>query len=260
MENAKVLEKGSGTLDTTSLPYFNKKSFVNHLTESRTDDDVTLDVYGCGNVTEEKSMTPQNVDDIYEIEIEGFLYRRKPSVPKIEVEAKSWEIVLENIRRLERENDDLKKEVKYQEEKCIHETAEKVSLMEQLKHNREEITKFTHKMPELIERKRVLKQICKSENINFIDRKYEVKGGNVLFDCFSGFHGFSEEETVMSISSDKKALLNKIIAEEENVIETLDDQLEELWKRSVLGKIIHEDELDTSREWSEEARSLLEDH
>ena len=94
MEDAHVhvLEKDNNVVEpkTTSLPTFNKKSFVNHLAESPNDHDVILDVYGCGNMTDEESIKHQKVDKIYEIEIDGFLYGRKPSQPKIEVEAKSW--------------------------------------------------------------------------------------------------------------------------------------------------------------------------
>ena len=264
MEDAHVSGKGSNAVKPKIAPLpttFNKKSLVNHLAESPNNDDVILDVPRCGNMTEEESMKKQKVDDIYEIEIDGYLYRRKPSQPKIEVEAKSWEIVLENIRRLERENEDLKKEVKSQEEKCVHETAEKVYLMSQLKQKRKEIVKLNQMAPESTERKSILKQISESErtNLNTLNQNHEV-GGSCLFTCFSGFHGFFEEETVMSISSGRKMLLDKIIAGEETSIEALDDQLDELWKKNVLGKIIHEDELDTSREWSEEARSLLEDN
>jgi len=261
MEDSHVSGKGSNVLgNKTSLSSFNKKSFVNHLAESPSNDDVILDVYGCRNVIEEESIKHQKVDDIYEIEIDGFLYRRKPSKQKIEVEGKSWEIVLENIRRLERENDALKNEVQSQKEKCVEETAEKVSLMRQLKQNRKEIAEFNQRMPESTERKVVEQILCKSDKANSysLDQNLEI-GGISMFNYFSGFHGFCEEEVVMSISSSRKMLLDKLIAGEETLIETLDNRLDELWKRSVLGKSIHEDELDTSREWSEEARSLLED-
>ena len=98
-----------------------------------------------------------------------------------------------------------------------------------------------------------------NSSFNSMNQHPEV-GGNCLFNCFSVFHGFCEEETVTSISSGRKMLQDKIIAGEETLIETLDDQLDESWKRNDVGKIIHEDELDTSREWSEEARSLFEDN
>ena len=212
MEDAHVSGKGSNAVKPKIAPLpttFNKKSLVNHLAESPNNDDVILDVPRCGNMTDEESMMQQKVDDIYEIEIDGFLYRRKPSQPKIEVEAKSWEIVLENIRRLERENEDLKKAVKSQEEKCVHETAEKVYLMSQLKQKRKEIVKLNQMAPEPTERKSVLKQISKSERTNLytLNQNHDV-GGSCLFTCFSGFHGFCEEETVMSISSGRKMLLD----------------------------------------------------
>jgi len=262
MEGVYVSGKDSNVFGTeTSVSSFNKKSFVNHLAELPSNDDVILDVYGCRNVIEEESIMHQKVNDISEIEIDGFLYRRKPSHQKIEVEAKSWEIVIENIRRLERENDDLNNEVKSQKEKRVNETAEKVSLLRQLKQNRKEIAEFNQRMPQSTERKVLVEHVvCKSDkaNSNSLDQNLEI-GGTSMFDCFSGFHGFCEEETVMTISSSRKMLLDKLIADEETLIETLDDRLDELWKRNVLGKSIHEDELDTSREWSEEARSLLED-
>ena len=93
MGDAHVSGKGNNAVKPkiTPLPTtFNKKSLVNHLAESPNNDDVILDVPRCGNMTDEESIKHQKVDKIYEIEIDGFLYGRKPSQPKIEVEAKSW--------------------------------------------------------------------------------------------------------------------------------------------------------------------------
>ena len=75
---------------------------------------------------------------------------------------------MKNIRRLERENEDLIKEVKSQEEKCVNETAEN-TLMSQLKQNRKEIVKINQMLPESTDRKSVLKlkQIIISEKSKF---------------------------------------------------------------------------------------------
>ena len=65
------------------------------------------------------------------------------------------------------------------------------------------------------------------------------------------FHGFSEEEAVIAISSVSKLLLDKLVVDEEAFIEALECELDETCKRSMFEKLIQDDELDSSREWLE---------
>merc|ERR1719481_2140326 len=217
-----------------------KKSVLNHMIPSSGGCEINKD-----EINEENYFTK-----IDEIEVEGFIYRREQQQLNFKVDTKSWNIVVDNIKRLDRENIDMKERVKIEINRCEDEVAEKDSLKRQLKHYREEMTKMNKMFKELPNRKSVIEQILKSETVNVIELKQEFKLGPRL-DSFSGCHGFTEEEAVSAVASARKTLLDKIIASEEQSIDTLHGQISEVWKKSQLEKSIQEDEFNASREWSE---------
>ena len=65
------------------------------------------------------------------------------------------------------------------------------------------------------------------------------------------FHGFIEEEVGIAISSASNLLLDKLVVDEEAFIEALDCESDETCKRTMLEKLIQDDELDSSRDWLE---------
>ena len=149
----------------------------------------------------------------------------------------------------------MKDRVKIEKSRREDEASEKESFKRQLTQYREEMTKMNCMFQELPKRKAVIEQILKSETGNVTELRQGLKLDRHL-DSSSGCHGFTEEEAVSAVASSRKTLLDKIIASEEQSINTLHGQISEVWKKSHLEKSIQEDELNASREWSEMGSSI----
>jgi len=219
------------------------KSLINHLASS---EDKMMKEYEL----EEESL--DGIDgNVFEIEVDGVLFRRKQSeleneaTTKVDVEA--WDFVLESVKMLEKENEALKRKLKYEEEKFVNETMEKVSMKRQLLLQQKEILKLKKKALYLPSKKKsVVQQFQISDN----NPDAEDFGSLDIIES-DNFFGFSEEEAVGAISSLSKLLLDRLVVDEEALIEALECELDETCKRSMFEKLIQDDELDSSREWLE---------
>jgi len=204
------------------------------------------------NEFEEESL--DGIDgNVFEIEVDGVLFRRKHSELEDEattrVDVEAWDFVLESVNMLEKENEALKMKLKYEEEKFVNETMEKVSMKRQLLLQQKEILKLKKKALYLPSKKKgVVQQFQISDNNP--DAEGEDFGSLDIIES-DNFFGFSEEEAVGAISSLSKLLLDRLVVDEEALIEALECELDETCKRSMFEKLIQDDELDSSREWLE---------
>jgi len=238
------------------------KSLINHLAAST---DASEDKM-MKEIELEEEVLDDGIDcNVYEIEVDGVLYRRKHSEFENEattkVDVKAWDFVLESVKTLEKENEALKSKLKYEEEKFVNETEEKVSMKRRLLLQQKEILKLKKKAIYLPSKKKSVVQQFQISDKN-LDVAGEDESSNIfgMKDCdlesldiveSDKFYGFSEEETVIAISSVSKLLLDKLVVDEEASIEVLECELDETWKKSMLEKFIQDDELDSSREWLE---------
>ena len=237
------------------------KSLINHLAASTdaSEDKMMKEV-------ELEEETLDGIDgNVYEIEVDGVLYRRKHSefeneaTTRVDVEA--WDFVLESVKTLEKENEALKSKLKSEEEKFVNETEEKVSMKRQLLLQQKEILKLKKEALYLPSKKKsVVQQFQISDKNSDNGGEDRTSNSFEMKDCdleslniieSDKFYGFSEEEAVIAISSVSKLLLDKLVVDEEAFIEALECELDETCKRSMFEKLIQDDELDSSREWLE---------
>ena len=240
------------------------KSLINHLAASTdaSEDKMMKEI-------ELEEDTLDGIDgNVYEIEVDGLLYRRKHSefedeaTTRVDVEA--WDFVLESVKLLEKANEALKSKLKHEEEKFVNETAEKVSMKRQLLLQQKEFLKLKKMALYLPSKKKSVVQQFQTSGNNS-DAAGEDRSSNYFkrencdfesLDIIESdkFYGFSEEEAVVAISSVRKLLLDKVVVEEEAFIEALECELDEKSMRSMLEKFIQDNELDSSREWLEVER------
>jgi len=230
------------SIEGSSKPSISK-SLINHLASSE-DKMMKEDDF--------KEESLDGIDDnVFEIEVDGVLFRRKDSELEEEattrVDVEAWDFVLESVKMLEKENEALKRKLKYEEEKFVNETMEKVSMKRQLLLQQKEILKLKKKALYLPSKKKsVVQQFQISDN----NPDAEDFGSLDIIES-DNFFGFSEEEAVGAISSLSKLLLDRLVVDEEALIEALECELDETCKRSMFEKLIQDDELDSSREWLE---------
>ena len=79
----------------------------------------------------------------------------------------AWDFVLESVKTIEKENEALKSKLKYEEEKFVNETAEKVSMKRQLLLQQKEILKLKKKALYLPSKKKSVVQQFLISDKNF---------------------------------------------------------------------------------------------
>jgi len=203
----------------------------------------------------------EETKEIHEIEIEGVVYRRKSSMPNAnnttEVKVTALDFVLESAKQLEQENFDLREKLKFEEEKIQTETKEKVELKRQMLLQQKMIKTLERKSQNMLpQKKKSVVQQFQGIDKSFVKSSQVGNGKKDSLETFETnendiFHGFTDEEIVGAVSSASKLVLNKLVMEEVALIDALENEIEETWKRSMLEKLILEEELDSSREWLE---------
>eukprot|EP00092_Neocalanus_flemingeri_P033585 GFUD01036510.1.p1 GENE.GFUD01036510.1~~GFUD01036510.1.p1 ORF type:complete len:257 (-),score=90.28 GFUD01036510.1:106-876(-) len=223
---------------------WSRNTLINHLAAARDD-------------SEEEKMT-----EIHEIEIEGVLYRRKNLMEDnntTEVEVKALDFVLESARALEQENFGLKERLKYEKEKHDNEAEEKSAMKKQMM-LQQKLLKRLEKRAENLQtekKKSVVQQFqCFDDGLEECSQlgeeaftKYFDEKDTLEMNENDNFHGFFDEEIVRAVSSARKQLLDKLVVDEQAGMDLIESEIEETWKRSLLEKLIEEEELDSSREW-----------
>ena len=159
----------------------------------------------------------------------------------------AWDFVLESVKTIEKENEALKSKLKYEEEKFVNETAEKVSMKRQLLLQQKEILKLKKEALYLPSKKKsVVQQFQISDKNSDNGGEDRTSNSFEMKDCdleslniieSDKFYGFSEEEAVIAISSVSKLLLDKLVVDEEAFIEALECELDETCKRTMFEKI-----------------------
>ena len=103
--------------------------------------------------------------------------------------------------------------------------------------------------PSVSNSKHLITDILKDQSV-CLEEGCSDKSSGLLHIESKKFHGFDEFDKIQAVSSKRKSTLDKVIHEEQALIETLENLIEENWRRKCFEQIIHEEEMDSSQEWS----------